>query len=142
MVVLLGAGAAHRGRVHPEDGVDAAFSTSSSEEKCPRQDSNLRTRLRRAVLYPLSYGGSSWWGRGEVTSPSRRRGRRSSGCGQRCPAAVGEHLCHQGGLGRLALDDRPRQVADGGEVGVLGPVLGHVLAALVVPDHQPEELDV
>jgi hypothetical protein len=26
---------------------------------CPRQDSNLRTRLRRAVLYPLSYGGSA-----------------------------------------------------------------------------------
>ncbi len=26
---------------------------------CPRQDSNLRPRLRRAVLYPLSYGGSS-----------------------------------------------------------------------------------
>jgi hypothetical protein len=25
----------------------------------PRQDSNLRTRLRRAALYPLSYGG---WG--------------------------------------------------------------------------------
>ena len=24
---------------------------------CPRQDSNLRSRLRRAVLYPLSYGG-------------------------------------------------------------------------------------
>src|SRR5690606_27582473 len=24
----------------------------------PRQDSNLRSRLRRAVLYPLSYGGS------------------------------------------------------------------------------------
>ncbi len=23
---------------------------------CPRQDLNLRTRLRRAVLYPLSYG--------------------------------------------------------------------------------------
>ena len=23
----------------------------------PRQDSNLRTCLRRAVLYPLSYGG-------------------------------------------------------------------------------------
>ncbi len=23
----------------------------------PQQDSNLRTRLRRAVLYPLSYGG-------------------------------------------------------------------------------------
>ena len=24
---------------------------------CPRQDSNLRTRLRRPVLYPLSYEG-------------------------------------------------------------------------------------
>ena len=28
---------------------------------CPRQDSNLRSRLRRAVLYPLSYGGRSCW---------------------------------------------------------------------------------
>lgn len=27
--------------------------------KCPRQDSNLRTRLRRPLLYPLSYGGVS-----------------------------------------------------------------------------------
>ena len=27
--------------------------------ECPRQDSNLRTRLRRAVLYPLSYGGAA-----------------------------------------------------------------------------------
>jgi hypothetical protein len=26
---------------------------------CPRQDSNLGTRLRRPVLYPLSYGGLS-----------------------------------------------------------------------------------
>ena len=29
----------------------------------PRQDSNLRSRLRRAVLYPLSYGGLSGPGR-------------------------------------------------------------------------------
>jgi hypothetical protein len=33
---------------------------------CPRQDSNLRTRLRRPMLYPLSYEGgptqaSGWW---------------------------------------------------------------------------------
>jgi hypothetical protein len=28
------------------------------EETRPRQDSNLRTPLRRRVLYPLSYGGS------------------------------------------------------------------------------------
>jgi hypothetical protein len=27
-------------------------------ETCPRQDSNLRTWLRRPVLYPLSYGGA------------------------------------------------------------------------------------
>jgi hypothetical protein len=27
------------------------------EGRCPRQDSNLRTSLRRRVLYPLSYGG-------------------------------------------------------------------------------------
>jgi RibD domain-containing protein len=26
-------------------------------QTCPRQDSNLRTALRRRVLYPLSYGG-------------------------------------------------------------------------------------
>ncbi len=26
-------------------------------EKRPQQDSNLRTRLRRPLLYPLSYGG-------------------------------------------------------------------------------------
>ena len=26
-------------------------------KKRPQQDSNLRTRLRRPVLYPLSYGG-------------------------------------------------------------------------------------
>ena len=29
------------------------------EEARPRQDSNLRTRFRRPVLYPLSYGGGS-----------------------------------------------------------------------------------
>ena len=27
---------------------------------CPRQDSNLRSRLRRAVLYPLSYEGETY----------------------------------------------------------------------------------
>ncbi len=29
------------------------------DSEYPRQDSNLRTRLRRPLLYPLSYGGSS-----------------------------------------------------------------------------------
>ena len=27
------------------------------DDRCPREDSNLRFRLRRAALYPLSYGG-------------------------------------------------------------------------------------
>jgi site-specific DNA recombinase len=39
-----------------EDDHDAGGGRSS--RWCPRQDSNLRPRLRRAVLYPLSYGGS------------------------------------------------------------------------------------
>ena len=30
----------------------------SIADVCPRQESNLRTSLRRAVLYPLSYGGA------------------------------------------------------------------------------------
>src|SRR5262249_18439702 len=29
-----------------------------ASEQCPRQDSNLRSRLRRPLLSPLSYGGS------------------------------------------------------------------------------------
>lgn len=34
---------------------DPCFRSLTGE--CPRQDSNLRTRLRRPLLYPLSYGG-------------------------------------------------------------------------------------
>ena len=30
-----------------------------SEEKCPRAGSNGRTRFRKPLLYPLSYGGES-----------------------------------------------------------------------------------
>jgi hypothetical protein len=40
---------------------------SVSFRECPRQDSNLRHRLRRAVLYPLSYGG------GKPGKPSKNR---------------------------------------------------------------------
>src|SRR5260221_14233095 len=35
----------------------------------PQQDSNLRTRLRRPLLYPLSYGGSDAARRREVAGP-------------------------------------------------------------------------
>jgi hypothetical protein len=37
---------------------DAPFAHEFVKAQCPRQDSNLRTALRRRVLYPLSYGGS------------------------------------------------------------------------------------
>src|SRR5215471_16174352 len=37
-----------------------------ASELCPRQDSNLRSRLRRPLLSPLSYGGS---GLRKITSP-------------------------------------------------------------------------
>jgi hypothetical protein len=30
----------------------------ATSQACPRQDSNLRTRLRRPALYPLSYEGA------------------------------------------------------------------------------------
>src|ERR1700758_5645586 len=34
-----------------------------ANEGRPQQDSNLRTRLRRPMLYPLSYGGCATWER-------------------------------------------------------------------------------
>lgn len=39
--------------------MDAAGTYGARGPKRPRQDSNLRHRLRRPVLYPLSYGGKS-----------------------------------------------------------------------------------
>ncbi len=42
--------------------------------QCPRQDSNLRFRLRRAALYPLSYGGPRpQSSNGPSCIPGRRR---------------------------------------------------------------------
>ncbi len=41
----------------------------------PQQDSNLRTRLRRPMLYPLSYGGCATWERLPAAAPSRTLGR-------------------------------------------------------------------
>ena len=40
-------------RIGPGQGLNDA-----GQGKRPQQDSNLRTRLRRPMLYPLSYGGS------------------------------------------------------------------------------------
>jgi hypothetical protein len=50
--------------------------------ECPRQDSNLRTRLRRAVLYPLSYGGARRNSTAPGGAPAHIAGR-SRGSGSR-----------------------------------------------------------
>ena len=42
---------------------------------CPRQDSNLRTSLRRRVLYPLSYEGGESIVPAAIVRPGPRRGR-------------------------------------------------------------------
>jgi hypothetical protein len=42
--------------------------------RCPRRDSNPRTRLRRPMLYPLSYEGRR--GQGSARPQSRRTRRR------------------------------------------------------------------
>jgi hypothetical protein len=51
-----------RARLHDDPteggGEGSPLIMGSSFRLCPRQDSNLRFRLRRATLYPLSYGGS------------------------------------------------------------------------------------
>ena len=39
------------------NGLAGADDSAESSAERPRQDSNLRTRLRRAMLYPLSYEG-------------------------------------------------------------------------------------
>jgi hypothetical protein len=53
----------------------------------PQQDSNLRTRLRRPLLYPLSYGGSPAARRGEPAGPEP--GYQSRTCGDTMP--IGAH---------------------------------------------------
>src|SRR6266508_1672627 len=50
----------------------------AGQDGCPRRDSNARSRLRRAVLYPLSYGGSG------LNEDSRYVDRDPAGPG--CPA--------------------------------------------------------
>ena len=46
-------------RAGPSSGEATTGTVVASGTACPRQDSNLRSRLRRAVLYPLSYGAGS-----------------------------------------------------------------------------------
>lgn len=63
---------------------------------CPRQDSNLRTRLRRPMLYPLSYEGVD---RRRGNLPASQ-GRRTGGGSTRDRAGV-RGAC-DGGSNRIA----------------------------------------
>lgn len=44
---------------HEQKALTSISAGQCLDPECPRQDSNLRTRLRRPMLYPLSYGGVS-----------------------------------------------------------------------------------
>jgi hypothetical protein len=52
---------------------------SSARRQRPRQDSNLRTRFRRPVLYPLSYGGGARNPKGLAHFADRSANRRKVG---------------------------------------------------------------
>src|SRR6478735_10807626 len=85
-------------------------------EERPRQDSNLRSRLRRAVLYPLSYGGRIW-----AEEDCTRRSVEANhvfSCPtplalarRRCGRGAGSGLRHAGPPSRLRPPARPAQVA-------------------------------
>jgi hypothetical protein len=67
-----------------------------ASKQCPRQDSNLRSRLRRPLLSPLSYGGS---GLRKVTSPDRMPGLQAR-------RGTGTPVWTSGGDVRPAIPDR------------------------------------
>ena len=46
----------HTNNVYSNDSADTKI-CRNDDKWCPRQESNLRHRLRRPVLYPLSYEG-------------------------------------------------------------------------------------
>src|SRR5215468_5432507 len=98
---------------------------------CPRQDSNLRTRLRRAVLYPLSYGGLRTMELYQPGQPGQRT--RDS---LRCPAVS------RADLRLLVRLHRLRDVDHLLVVRLRQQTVDHVDAAEVVADHQLAEQDV
>src|SRR5690606_35242283 len=81
---LVGAGWNRTERTHPVTALSQVTGRVLAGQDgfdlgCPRQDSNLRTRLRRAVLYPLSYGGLNRRRTGYQVGPAGRRAGLSPG---------------------------------------------------------------
>src|SRR4030095_2432705 len=81
-----------------------SFLCLERSHQCPRQDSNLRTRLRRPLLYPLSYGGGESH---EDTSLAAAAWHRSDHENWLCGPMVASTLKHvEAYLGRvLVVDD-------------------------------------
>src|SRR5205814_3154307 len=79
----------------------------------PQQDSNLRTRLRRPMLYPLSYGGSVPWERVPVygLSPDMQPQSTPPPAGRRYPHGRDARI----GTGARRRRRRGDQAADRGE---------------------------
>ena len=76
-------------------GWHAARNIAADQRNClrPRRDSNSRSRLRRAVLYPLSYGGlpreqAAGRTRAESNVPAWPRVWRSPGAGRHCRRSI------------------------------------------------------
>ena len=60
--------------------------------RCPRQDSNLRPRLRRPVLYPLSYEGSRSESSNAIARPTPKQGRARGSVGYASSPMIEERL--------------------------------------------------
>src|SRR5215469_2746108 len=93
----------------PETGQDCRSVRIDAFEQRPQQDSNLRTRLRRPLLYPLSYGGSDVARGREAVGPEPGYQSRTS----EDTKPIGAHQCAGGdslarvthGLGRVMVVD-------------------------------------
>ena len=79
-----------RGRLRRGDDLTRRRPLSSLCRR-PRKDSNLRSRLRRAVLYPLSYGGS-----GGTTIPAAPAAAETGAASARRPAGSGRRKSVEG----------------------------------------------
>lgn len=70
-------------RPAPKTGPASHRTNTGYGKVCPQEDSNLRPCLRRAVLYPLSYGGQGARERGSRVAPATRPAAPPSRAGDR-----------------------------------------------------------
>lgn len=80
--------------------------------------------------------------RGPSGAPRGRAKRAGSVRGRRCATAVGQQVGRAGDLRRLGVDDGAGEAANGRQCRVCRRLLGQALRAMIVADHEPQELDV